>query len=250
MKNLFLYGIVIISAAALLSIINKHFNSKLFKNSFRRAIVTVIFLLLSMFPILKDFISRDYSYAYYEKDLFNIQIVDFNNAVNVGQLIDGRVIEQTFYCDATAISSISLYTQTYDRDNQGILTVQLIDLENDKIIEQWNVQLEDVPNNDYLTFDIDDPFRYTLNGCECELKIFSNGATTEDCITLISVPNQYMGGEIIVDGELSDDDLVCEIKGYSDVSNLENVRIWICLLLLLAVEYLINKKSRNGDYES
>lgn len=247
MKNLFVFGIAIIIMAVLCRIIIKHSKSKRLKNKRFKAVIVGVFAVLSMTPIVRDFLLEDYSYAYYEKELFSTQIIDFDNATNVGQLIDGRIIEQTFYCDIAAISSVDLYTQTYDRINNGTLTVQLIDMDNENIINTWNVDLREIPNNDYLHLSIDNPFSYEVNGRECELKIYSEGATTDDCVTLISVPNQYLGGEILADGETSNSDLVCSISGFGDVSNMENVRIWICLLLLIAVESILCCKVEKED---
>ena len=190
-------------------------------------------------PIILDLIMAKRPVASYAETSINVQILDYEEIQNVGEIIDGETMEQTFYCDLQAISTIELYTQTYGRSNWGKLYIELVDYENDKVLQTWEEELIDIPNNDYLILELEDPFEMNVYGKFCSIRIHSEGAFSGNCITLIQTENQYNNGDLISRGTTTDNDMVFKVNGYKNMYSRENTRVWACLMMLVCMEFVV-----------
>ena len=135
---------------------------------------------------------------------------DVNEIDNIGEIVDGDVVEQTLVSNASEILSLELKVGTYDRVNDCDLDISL--LENDKVLASKTVDCKDLSNGDnIITFD--EPVDVDVNQ-PYTLRITSHGAKSGNAVTVyygVSNPEcTYLEAKNI---ELKERQLLCTVNG-------------------------------------
>lgn len=211
-------------------------------------LVIVFFLLLCLMPPILDCAMALKQTGYYLSDMIKVEGQNGEERETVGELIEGDTIEQSFYCDYSCINSISLYTITYGRKNEGTLNVLLVNTDSNEEIHSWTVDLQELPSEDYLTLYINNPTDYDLYDYNYKLVIFTEGNDADNSITFLKTKDNYQYGELLVNGNTTDYDLVFSINGAKDLYNMERVRVLICLFFAAMFIFGLNRGwNRNND---
>ena len=135
---------------------------------------------------------------------------DVNEIDNIGEIVDGDVVEQTLVSNASEILSLELKVGTYDRVNDCDLDISL--LENDKVLASKTVDCKNFTNGDN-TITFDEPVNVDVNQ-PYTLRITSHGAKSGNAVTVyygVSNPEcTYLEAKNI---ELKERQLLCTVNG-------------------------------------
>ncbi len=233
MANLFLWFIGVIILIIVGNCIRIRLgNDRIIYSKRCRCIVVLLLFIISYLPIGIDVISGKRPYALYEDNMVDIEAPEILDT-NIGELFEGDVIEQTFYCNYPGMKQINLYTQTYGRRNEGTLKIELVDLDNDSVVQEWLIDMTTVPDNDYLELSIYDPMRLNAVEKSYKLRLTASPVNEWRSITVATVDDSYPYGEASFDGSDSGQDLIFTVVGFKDIFSKELVRLWICTLIFI-----------------
>lgn len=243
MINLIIWGLILVIILCVVLLVIKRTALGNKQNTYR--VLMIIVILLAIIPLLIDFAKGSYPVAGYDEKVLNVQIDDIDSIENVGEILPDTTVEQSFYSDFSAIDSIDIYTQTYGRNNLGQLVVELIDKEKNEEIQRWEVDFRKIPNNDYLHLNMENPFQYEMHNKEYVIRITAKDSYQYNAVTTVMVDNQYDFGNLTINGEVVNKDLVFYINGYKGYYNMEKTRVWSCLFLMALLELPIYVLYRN-----
>lgn len=199
-----------------------------------------ILIIVCFLPIIVDIITQKYTVGYIEKTMLETEVADLKYATNIGEILDGDIVEQSFYCNYLTIDQIQIYTQAYGRVNTGNIIIDLIDEEDETIIQEWQIDMKDVPDNDYLTLMLDEPTKLDLLNKNLKIMIKTEGAYQYNAITLLEVMNQYKDGDLYINGTKQKGDIVFSVKGFEKKECFEYVNIWISCLAFICMCFIFN----------
>ena len=183
-----------------------------------------------------DFVKRDFPVSYFEDTIINNAIVDANELENVCELITGNDVEQTFVCDKNTVAYISLYMFTYERNNLGTISIELIDNTDSQVIDTWDIDVLEIVGNSYLTLEVNDPFAYDLYGHECLIKVTSDITDPYKAVTIKKQKREYDTTELKVAGVKQEGNLIFKVVGYGRHISKEWTRIALAIMILILVE--------------
>lgn len=211
-------------------------------------IVCVAIVIVCFIPVCKDFITKDYPILYTESTILEVQIANDEEMENVGEILQDTIVEQTFLCTVNTVNSLKIYMQTYGRNNDSSVIIKLIDLQTDEILQTWEEYAIGIPDNDYLELKVDNPFSHDMLNKYYAIQITSEDSISGNCITTVSVPNQYANGVLTVNGEDTKRDMVFSINGYGSPRNIEMTKIFISLIFIVIMELVANIVFRKMIY--
>lgn len=146
------------------------------------------------------------------KDIYlkKVDTSDITEIDNIGEIVDGDVVEETIVSNASQINSLELKLGTYNRENTGSLNIQI--LQDSKVEGECNFDLKDAVNGDN-TITFDEPV-FVTEGEEYNIKITSEGCSEGNAITVYYGVNEeectYLSAKNI---ELVDRQLLCVVNG-------------------------------------
>lgn len=247
MINILVWEIGIMVIVIAICLVLKKLKVNILKNVRFKILCFVVLLLLCMIPILGDCINGTYPKTYYESN-----IIDLSNAQdesewkNVGEIVEGENIEQTFECEIPYVYGISLYTQTYGRKNNGDVIVKLKNRTTGEIIQEWQETINDVPDNGFWDLIVDNAVEKNFEGKEYSIIITTVGTDIDNCLTVVTCGDNYNLGDVYVDNASIGTDLLFKVSSFTLIKNMEYVRVMLGLLATLGtyclVELLINGK--------
>ncbi len=198
--------------------------------------IALIFGLMCILPILVDGMQTKTCVSYSNKVVAENSEEDYEDVKNVGEIKGDIEIEQTFYCEGSAIEYIRIYTTNYDRTNQGTIKVELWDKDENTLIDEWNVDMSEIPDYKYIQLDVANPFVVDSTAHTCAIKVSSQDASNGNAISLLKVPNHYNGGSLYISGNEKDADIMFNVMGYGLPENKEYTRVALFIMLLCFVE--------------
>lgn len=204
-------------------------------------IVCVAIVIVCFIPVLKDFATKDYPILYTESTILEVQIANDEEMENVGEILQDTVVEQTFLCTVNTVNSLKIYTQTYGRNNWSTATIRLIDLQTDEVLQTWTEDAIGIPDNDYLELKVDNPFSHDMLNKYYAIQVSSTDSFSGNCITTVSVPNQYAQGKLTINGKDTKRDMVFSINGYGSPRNIEMTKIFVSLIFIAVLELFANR---------
>ena len=178
------------------------------------------------------------------KDVFLKQMTSdsVNQIDNFGELSDGMVVHQSFSNEAAEISSLSVNIGTYERVNQGVLHVQLMD--GDAVLGEIQVDINALKHGDNL-LSFSEPVKVEP-GMTYVINLFTAGTSPGKGITMYygnasSDQNNYL---MLNDQKLDKKQLVYQMN-YKKYDPLGNILFTgsILFLILLGLYILHMKKA-------
>lgn len=97
------------------------------------------------------------------------------------EITKDTTVQQTFYSEKNNLNKISLYTANFQRVNNGLIHIVIKDNSN-KIIEETDINMNSVPDNNYL--DIPFETQPQSKGKDYSIEITSEDATQGNAITV------------------------------------------------------------------
>lgn len=79
------------------------------------------------------------------------------------ELIEGTLIEQTFYSSTDTLDSISVFTATYGRENSGTLDFSLLDASTNQMVASVSVPASELLDNSLYTWTLPEPLSNAEN---------------------------------------------------------------------------------------
>ena len=201
-------------------------------------VVNVIIVVYCLIPVIVDWAFGDYPIGYFISDMIEIEKPESSDREIVGEVYEGVTIEQNFYSDYSYICGIDIYTMTYGRKNEGQLIVELLDNLSGETVYDWQIDLSEVPDEDFLELTIDNPYSFEAMDRLYTIKITTKGNNIDNAITLLQVDDEYPYGSLSIDGSEMEKDIVFSVSGYQNKYNMERVRVWICFLDMILLELL------------
>ncbi len=167
------------------------------------------------------------------KDIFlkKVNTSEVNEIDNIGEILDGDVIEESFVSEFKQIDSLELKTATYDRENTGTFNVSI--LNGSKVIGTKTIDMTSVVNGT-TTITFDEPISVE-EGKEYTLQLTSNGSSEGNAVTVYYGNSTDSITSFSVRGMNFDQkQLVCEIAGKVD-EPLGKVLLGITIASLVAL---------------
>lgn len=129
---------------------------------------------------------------------------------NIGEIIDGDVIEETISSNVSEINYLELKIGTYGRENTGKLNIQI--LKDSKEVGSYSFDLKEAVNGDN-TIEFDEPVSVTL-GEEYTIKITSDGCSEGNAVTVYyGASGDECTSLVAKDVDLVDRELLCTVNG-------------------------------------
>lgn len=208
-------------------------------------IMGIIILLYPIFGIGKDYYFGKIPYGYITNTV--LDVMSEEGIVPIGEIIDGRRIRQHVIFDTHGIKAIKLFGATYARQNQGMLTVNLLEVKSNDILESWNIDVSNMKDNAYFDLNIKNGSN-DLFGKECLLEIFSKGAYIGNAVTLYACKNDvYPDGYLELDGKVQVEDICFQIDGITETRGYLHTKISLRLYIVILFEvtlYLVYKNEK------
>ncbi len=128
-------------------------------------------------------------------DMWNQPQGDVNRVGNIGEIVDGMVIEQKVKIPVDVMEKFRLYISTFDRKNTGEMYIQLLDGEDESVFLEKTVDISELENNQFLTVFEENEMqgkykenyilRITTDGCsEGNAVTIAYEDTTEDVLSV------------------------------------------------------------------
>ncbi|WP_455916081.1 ArnT family glycosyltransferase [Pantoea agglomerans] len=127
--------------------------------------ILTLTLLLSFYPSYAAFFK-----GYYGQDTFSS---------NYGELIKGRVFEQTFTAQSDVLKRIDIFIGTYQRHNSGILHMELYS--DNKLLADSKVEINSISDNSWVPFKFDSLILEA--GKTYALKVKADSSETGNAVT-------------------------------------------------------------------
>lgn len=166
----------------------------------------------------------------------------------VGEILMGSSIKQTFVVEENAIDGFSLKFATYNRQNTGTITVQLIDEATRDILFEKKIDVSYLKDNSEVALHLDKPVD-DISGKVLSLYIFSETGTEGNAVTLWYNDQEKRDNQsLYINKKLVDGLLSFSVSEKRVVSFSVNYFAGTCILGLLLILYGINLiiKQRNG----
>ncbi len=145
--------------------------------------------------------------------LKRVHTSEVNEIDNIGEIVDGDVVEEDFISNASQITYVDLKTGTYDRENTGSLIVSILD--GNKELGSKTVDVSTLINGtNTITFDepvhVEEDKQYTL-------QITSEGASVNNAVTVYyGTSNEECVKLVAKNITLEERQLICEINGKAE----------------------------------
>lgn len=166
---------------------------KRFKNVIILALIMIAFLVFSL-----------YTYKLYVLPATHTEAVtlncDYRQDSTLDTLAQGDVIEQTFISNSDEISSFSVNFATYKSVTDGILNVSLKDTATGKIFLDQKINVSEIEDNTYRSFNLETPLTSVLNK-EFSIVIELEQANADTKISMWRIENTpYSEGILSLNG--------------------------------------------------
>jgi uncharacterized membrane protein len=182
---------------------------------------------------------------------FNRVILNANTDIPVGEIIMNKQIEQTFMSTDDNLKGISLQFATYARINTGLLKVSVIDEYTSLSIGEWDIDTVNIADNSYIDFIFNNAIQNS-KGKEYKIVINSDNSTPGNAVTLwSSLTDNYIDGELEIDGELQIGDLSLTLitNHYSFINTLYILYIILSLTFIIYLGWIIFGKRKKFEIE-
>lgn len=175
--------------------------------------------------------------------------IDGYSATNdVGELVSGRTVTQSFTSDTDTIQSIGVMASNYGRMLSSQLYVDVYDVSADCMIATQTVNSADIGVNQYVVLDFSETPLENMRGHELLVKTYSNADSGNAPTVLYNVENKLAlikhvsrNSRLIVDGEETTGVLCINLTGRDSVWTGEHyIEIASAALVFLAIVFWIS----------
>ena len=145
--------------------------------------------------------------------LKRVHTSEVNEIDNIGEIVDGDVVEEDFISNASQITYVDLKTGTYDRENTGSLIISILDGN-----QTLGTKVVDVSTliNGTNTITFDEPVLVEENK-QYTLKITSEGASVNNAVTVYyGLSNEECVKLVAKNVTSKERQLICEINGKAE----------------------------------
>lgn len=127
------------------------------------------------------------------------------------ELVEGNILEQSFWSSSDTLDSVAFVAATYGRDNKGILKLSLIDKNINEIVDYTEVSVDELRDNELYVWNFDKGVEHAKNK-EYMLKIESTCLSNEaPTIYYTNIEKGNTG--VIYNGEKKDLELAFQFSG-------------------------------------
>lgn len=204
-------------------------------------IIMCLTVVACMVILVSDFVTGKKFY-----DVQRGKVVDIRGGVENIELLeamtDGTRYEQTFRSEYDLITEISLMFSEYAGGDPVMLDIVLSDVDTGIQLDDWHTDTTKLREYGFLYLVCDNyGTQESVRNHTCKITVEVSGILPGDGFGCYARTNDvYNNGELFVDGQALDKDLVMTIYGHKDIRDLRGVRLWLCIYLLL-IAYLLVK---------
>ncbi|XOQ42843.1 MAG: Transport permease protein [Clostridium sp.] len=135
----------------------------------------------------------------------------------VGEMTKGFLVQQTFQCDVNIIDAFSIEFATYQRRNNGTVTVSLSDANNDTVFYQEKVDVSTLEDNSFRTFQLPDKIA-GMKGRLLTISVYSDDLDRANAVTVyyntkVRTPNS----QLFINGTKTDGLLCFTVTGLEPI---------------------------------
>lgn len=162
---------------------------------------------------------------------------EVNRIGNIGEIVDGMVIEQKIEIPVDFMDKFQMYVSTFGRENTGQLRIQLLDEKNNSIFLEKTVDIAELENDKYFTvFE-----KNEMQGRYKEkyiLKVTSSGCSEGNAVTIAYEESKK---NVLMINEESKTEIALSLKidGVLEDSNYYWYFIAVGIITLLLSGYLL-----------
>lgn len=170
-----------------------------------------------------------YCYGTWEYPIYD-ENVDSSTYANVGELLEGAVVEQTFVCEHDGLQEIDLTVSNLGYEPEAEYYWSLTETDTDELVAEGTFLAEDISNSEDSVFEFD---RIAdSGGKEYTFVIETESISSEHGITLMmtEASSDYTG-ELTVDGDEMDSVLV--LSAHTRYLNVETGIVFLGIYIYL-----------------
>lgn len=165
---------------------------------FRKCINTIIpkmnlLIILLIFVVSIVGFSMHYSYKFESDYAVDRIIYNDNNATesDIGPIKNDTIIRQEFSLNTEKISDIQLQFLTYERENNGTVTITLYDFETNQPLYTTTIQMKNLKDGEFININMKDSLINVQNE-KFVLELSVSNDTANDFITLQTTQGNTM----------------------------------------------------------
>lgn len=154
----------------------------------------------------------------------------------IGELVDEYQIQQSFTAESDYLSGVSLFVGTYNRENQGILTLKVVDADTDNMLGETSIDVASLKDNSLNTISFNNWVRLE-RGKVYLLDLTTSGCKYGSSITIYYSSTETKNGDrLSIDGEVIGGELCFQIVGKND--NIEGKYYWSFVAILIGTSII------------
>lgn len=150
---------------------------------------------------------------------------------NMGEVLEGMCVQQSFFCEENVLDGVSIKTLTFGNQLSSEYIYQIIDADSDEVLREGKIAAGDVPNGKYYTVEFEQISE--CKGKEFLFTLESLNAVSGNALSVYNVPKGQEDAEL----KLNTDDFQNNTLALRTVSKMFDVETFITVLVCLT--YLI-----------
>ncbi len=150
-------------------------------------------------------------------------------------------ISQSFVCNLVNVLEIELKAGCEGKSLSGKIGVSLYDDEKNEELESWEVPVSEVEKEGEIKVSVSSPGKYgELRNRRFRIYVSVKDLAEGEKVFLSYLPySWYENGNLTVDGTETEGDLIMEITGCKDPTNMMLAKCFICLYFAMFIEWLV-----------
>lgn len=170
-------------------------------------------------------------------DLKRVETSKVTVSDNIGEILEGDIVEQKFISEVSQIDSVNLSIGTYNRTNTGTLILEL--LQGNNCLNKTELNMEDLVNGENeIVFS--SPVEVT-KGEEYTYKISTKNASAGNSVTIYYGPQKSDGVSLVAKTvDLKKQELVFSIEGKVEEPLGKVFKYGTCVILIALGLYLLH----------
>lgn len=214
------------------------------KRNLTRNNIFIMCILLITFIVSMGVVYKNYILPISNEKGYEIN-VNSSHASNLGELKGDNKIVQTFITNKS-FTEVRVGFATYQKVNDGYIEAKLINLDTNEEIQNWNIETQDLQDNSYYSFKLDEKIENTVN-TQYELSLDISMENGDYITMLTSDDDVYLAGDLSINGQAKDND-ICVILYSSGAGFLRNIfcvaAVFIFILIGIAYYMIFMKNSK------
>ncbi len=138
-------------------------------------------------------------------------VVADNPEKDLGELMDGMSVMQTVHNAHRYISGVEAYFLTYGRENQGLVHMEILDVETGQVLAKQGIEAKSLGNGEWQSFELGQQIDISQLKGALGIRFVFDGSAESSAVTMTTqeTAGTNNGQELIVNGERLEGRALC-----------------------------------------